>query len=428
MKLNGTYVPVPDKSMTHRALIMSAMACGRSTIANPLTCFDCDSTIHALRLLGAEIDELDGRINVVSNGYKSFAVAPDIGNNPLVLPCGNSGTTARLIAGALAPRNINVKISGDDSLNLRPMTRIIEPLIKMGANIVSTEDNGRLPIEIRPSKMHNLQYSSEVPSAQVKSAFLLAALQTEGVSTYVEQIRSRDHTERMLPLYGVSVSSSGEKLVVNGPCDMRPADFLVPGDASAAATIIVAAHMFEESRLNVNDVGLNPTRTEFLSILQQWGAELEVNVTTDKSATEPIGCVRVLNEHKLTGGLIAGASSQRAIDELPLLAMLGLFTREPVEIRQAGELKYKESNRIHSTVFNLRAIGAEVAEFDDGLIVYPLFGKEPNINARLNNFNDHRIAMMNVILAKRFGLQMPRVNSLAVSYPNFVADLEKLII
>ena len=410
--------------------MISAMAEGRSLINNILMSADCLVTINILEALGVRLsirEELSGiayknnvyHADLISSGYDSF----DANNS--VLWCGNSGTTARLFAGALAPNAVSVVLDGDKSLRKRPMSRMITPLAQLGADIESVNGDDCLPVQIKKADMYSNEVIGSVASAQVKSAVLLAGLQLSGESVYQEACQTRDHTERILPFFGANVKRSANRIYVKGKTKLIPGEFDVPGDLSSAAVMIACVHMFEGSSVHIHDVGLNPTRTAFLDILRLWGADIDV--TMNGKAIEPLGDVTV-RYSRLKGGEIKGDLSSEAIDELPLLAVLGLFAENPVIIRDAVELRYKECDRISALVQNLAALGAEVEEYPDGLAVMPLEPSKVVKCALLRSFGDHRIAMINILLAKKWDVLLveKELFDVSVSYPDFIDDINYL--
>ncbi len=416
--IKGTFTPPPDKSITHRALILSAMAEGISGIRNALMSLDTEATVSVLKALGASFSREGDVLRVESPGYRGFTQPEG------VLWCANSGTTARMISGVLAPGIISATVDGDASLRRRPMERVISPLRSMGADLASASGDGRLPVIIKPSQMFPADIKGDTPSAQVKSAVLLAGAQLEGVTSYTEKLYTRDHTERLLSLFGGKVEAEGLTVRVNGGTKLAPAEIEVPGDLSSAAVMIACALMYENSELTALSVGINPTRRAFLDILLSWGAQIKVE--NFRNITEPVADLTVRGS-SLQGGIISGNLAQYAIDELPLLGMLGLFTREGVAIRNATELRFKECDRIAAMVENLRALGAEVEERDDGFSVAPLAGR-PEAGVTLDSKNDHRIAMINVLLAKRWGLNIlsSDLSGIGVSYPDFLKQFSEL--
>lgn len=414
-RLIGEYYPPADKSISHRALIIAAMARGKSVIENLLNSVDCQTTVNVLRSLGVEINYTGAAVEIISKGAECFTAEN-------TLYCGNSGTTARLLAGVLSTA-CDAVLDGDASLRKRPMERIIKPLSLMGASISSC--GGYMPLTIKKSNMFPADIVSKLSSAQVKSSVLLAACRLDGVSSYTEPLLSRDHTERLLPLFAVDVKRDGLTVSVKGG-KMKPAGVKIPGDISSAAFMIASSLIFPCSELIVHNVGLNPTRTAFLELLKSWGADISVEYSSSES--ERVGSL-VVRYSELTGGTVDGFLASQMIDELSLIAMLALFTKNGVLIRGAKELRYKESDRIAAMGHNLRTVGADVDVYDDGIAVSPLDESRVNQEALLSAFDDHRIAMVNIILAKRLALNFPLedLQCINISYPEFVEDLNKLM-
>ena len=424
--LKGRVTPPSDKSVTHRAVILAAMAEGVSNIQNPLISADIQATVNVLRALGVTIAlEESCRIKVTSDGYQSFK-----SSERLPLYCANSGTTARLIMGMLAPRKVFAAIDGDSSLRKRPMDRVISPLSKMGASIRIPENirlNGmNLPVIINPSNMFPANIVGDVQSAQVKSAVLLAGLQLTGTTSYSETAKTRDHTEKLMPLFGADINVDGLIISVNWGQSLSAANITVPGDISSAAFLIAAALIFEDSEIRLCSVGINPTRRAFLDILISWGADISINNVRAVSGAEPVADITVRSS-QLSGGVIEKELSRQAIDELPLLGTLGLFTQNGVEIRNAEELRLKECDRIAAIVSNLTKLGFNAQDLGGSFAVAP-YEKEVKKSAELQSFKDHRIAMINVLLAKRFGLNIlfSDLESIDASYPGFLRQLSEL--
>lgn len=413
----GKLVLPADKSITHRAIIMAAMADAVSVINNPLIARDTLATIGSLSQLGVSVVNENRRLLIHSDGYKKFQEPND------VLSCDNSGTTARLLAGALSPASFYTTISGDASLRRRPMARIINPLKQMGANIIGRKDSTLLPLTITPAKMHPAIIEAEKPSAQVKSAILLAGIQLEGATTFIENIQTRDHTERMLPYFGADVTTDENRIIVSGGKNLHGVDCFIPGDFSSAAFFIGAGLFFENSDIEIEACGLNPSRTGLLEALKQLGVLVEHE--TVESDFEPYGNLRIKSQ-PIRGGVISGDITANLIDEIPVLAMLGLFAENPVEIRNAAELRVKESDRISAVAENFKALGAEIEEFPDGLKVHPLSGDVKK--CVLKSFDDHRICMINILLAKKFGIKvmLDDITPLDVSFPNFIGEVLNL--
>jgi 3-phosphoshikimate 1-carboxyvinyltransferase len=410
-------VKVPsDKSVSHRAFMLGAMAEGLTTVTDPLMSRDTIATMNAMKALGAEFEGACDGFVIKSDGYKNFKEPSNI------LDCENSGTTARLLTGVLAPAGIYSVLTGDDSLRKRPMGRVISPLLKMGARMEAASGGKLLPLTVLPSKMNPAELIAETKSAQVKSSILLAAAQIDGITQYTETAPTRNHSELMLARFGADISVNGAEISINGGKALKATEIIVPGDFSSAAFFIGAALMFEKSEVVLRNVGLNETRTGLLSALSSLGVKYEAELY--ENTAEPMGDLHIVSQ-SVGGGLVKGDIVANLIDELPLLAFLGMFASAPIEIRDAGELRVKESDRIASTVYNLRQLGAEVEEFEDGMKVFPL-AKEPE-KAELKSFHDHRIAMLSILMCKRFGQQVSvdEITSVDVSFPNFPQILEQ---
>jgi len=426
--IRGQFTPSGDKSISHRAAIIAALARGPSLLSNFSTSYDCTSTLNCLRQLGISITAANNSQQVVGNGIGGFA-EPDS-----LLDCGNSGSTMRMLAGLLAGQGFPSQLTGDDSLKSRPMRRIIDPLETMGAQIES--DGGRPPLRITPGRQLNpIRYALPVASAQVKSCVLLAGLHAKGTTSVIEQQGTRDHTERMLEWYGAPIQTSEQKdgaieIAVTGKTDFSARNVDIPGDISSAAFMIAAAALLPGSDLTVRAVGLNPTRTQFLSELTSLGGRITTAELTAVS-NEPVGTIRI------EGGLgppeqqgtrrIGGQTIAQLIDELPLLAVLGTQISGGIEIREAAELRVKESDRIATTVENLRAMGAKVEEYQDGLCVD---GPTTLHGALLNSHGDHRIAIAFSVAAliAEGDSEISGPDCVGVSFPGFFQLLESLAI
>jgi len=413
-----------DKSISHRAALIAALANGTSTISSFSTGADCAATLACLEALGVTIAKKEGNLVVNGLGRQGFkpATAP--------LDCGNSGSTMRMLAGVLAGQNLTTTLIGDKSLSARPMTRVIEPLEAMGAT--ATSHHGKPPLTIIGSdSLQPIAYDLPVSSAQVKSCVLLAALNAAGVTKVSESlVKSRDHTERMLQWFGASLSlqTLGTTQVVSvvGPANFSARPVTIPGDISSAAYFVAAAALLPNSELLIEDVGLNATRTEFLSVLKSFGLTIDLLHTRDES-NEPVGNIRVSAEHRLIHSrtILSGASSAQMIDELSLLAVVGTQVPGGIEIRDAEELRLKESDRISATVTNLRSMGAAVKEFDDGLRVE----RSGLSGAKIKTYGDHRIAMaftVAALLAEGESL-IDDGECVRVSFPEFFEILESIV-
>jgi 3-phosphoshikimate 1-carboxyvinyltransferase len=347
------------------------------------------------------------------------------------LYCGNSGSTMRMLAGVLAGQDFSSTLTGDDSLTSRPMQRIIEPLQMMGAEVES--ENGNPPLTVKGRKpLRPVRYELPVASAQVKSCLLLAGLNAEGRTEVIERTATRDHTERMLKWFGVPVEKGLENAIsIGGPRSLTARDVSVPGDLSSAAFLIAAAALLPESTLDVEDVGLNPTRTMFVSMLGSLGVMIEIDDWREE-CNEPVGRVRVKGQliaeapSPVDSTLVRGNLIAQLIDELPLLSVVGTQLPGGIEIRDAAELRRKESDRISTTVKNLRAMGAEVEEFEDGLRVH---GRAQLRGAMLDSFGDHRIAMAFAVaaLTAEGDSEIAGAEAVTVSFPDFFTVLESLV-
>ena len=413
-----------DKSISHRAALIAALAKGTSTISNFSTGADCAATIACLEALGVAITEKDG--NLIVNGVERQGFQPATAP----LDCGNSGSTMRMLAGVLAGQSFSSTLIGDESLSARPMTRIIEPLEAIGATVRSRD--GRPPLTIIGSdSLKPIAYTLPVSSAQVKSCILLAAINAAGVTRVTESlVKSRDHTERMLQWFGASLSfetlGATHVVSVEGPTNLTGRAVAIPGDISSAAYFVAAAALLPNSELLIEDVGLNPTRTEFLSLFKSFGQTIELVHTRDES-NEPVGNIRVLGERRefQKQTILSGALSAQMIDELPLLAVVGTQIHGGIEIRDAEELRLKESDRIATTVANLQAMGAAVKEFDDGLRVKPSALR----GAKIKTFGDHRIAMAFTVAAliAQGESEIDDAECVRISFPEFFESLESIV-
>lgn len=426
-----------DKSISHRAAIIAALARGRSILQNYSTSEDCARTLECLRALGVQVESVGSRVRVNGVGTSGF-IAPEA-----ALDCGNSGTTMRLLAGVLAGQDFYATLTGDDSLRSRPMRRVIEPLEQMGAEIAS--EQGRAPLRIKGRRpLKPINYRMTVPSAQVKSCLLLAGLGAQGRTRVIEKGGpTRDHTERMLRWFGVAVEKQQEKdgdggalsevLAVEGPASLIARDLSIPGDISSAVFFIAAAALLPNSELEIADVGLNPTRTQILRSLTQLQADVKVYAERECS-NEPVGTIRVRGGEGFPApvegsraNILSGSLIAQLIDELPMLAVVGTQISGGLTIRDAAELRVKESDRIAAVVANLRAMGAEVAEYDDGLAVS---GPTRLRGAKLDAFGDHRVAMAFAIAAliAEGESEITRAAScVGVSFPEFFRILESVV-
>ncbi len=407
-----------DKSISHRYAILAALARGPSQIENFSSAEDCAATLQCLRRLGVRIEAQPGRVILHGAGPDSWQ-APRRS-----LDASNSGTTLRLLAGALASRPFRSSLTGDASLRRRPMRRLLDPLLLMGAEI-EARDGQFAPLRLHGRQLHAIQYSLPVASAQVKSALLLAALFAAGRTSLTEPAATRDHMEIALREFGVPVVTSRRTAHVEGGGSLQGRSLWVPGDFSSAAFLLGAALVVPDSQLLLRNVGLNPTRTALLDVLVSWGAPLRVSGVESRGG-ELFGDLSI-HHGALEGGLLSGAEIPRLIDELPILAALGPFTASGVEIRGAGELRLKESDRIAVLADSLRRLGASVEEFPDGLRVA---GRSAGAlrGARLDPAGDHRMAMALAVAALGASTEsgVRGASCVAVSFPDFFTLLEKL--
>jgi len=413
-----------DKSISHRAAILAGIARGESTIRNFLPSADCLCTLAAMRALGARIDPLEelpghGPVALRVSGTAMQLRAPQSS-----IDCGNSGTAMRLLAGLLAGCPFESSLHGDASLSSRPMGRVIEPLRAMGAQIDALgESPGCAPLRIRPAALKAMRHRMTVASAQVKSALLLAGMSADGETTVVQPATTRDHTERLLGAFGVAVRVNGNEISIDGGSLPMACDFTVPGDLSSAAFWFVAAAMMPGSRVVIRDVGLNPTRTAVLDVLRRMGARVEV-ITTHPDG-EPIGEV-VVEGAALHGTDVLKHEIPNLIDEIPAIAVAAASATGRTTIRNAAELRVKESDRIRSVAANLRAMGCAVDEFDDGM---EIIGGRTLLGAELPSFGDHRIAMAFAIagLSAQGSTRILDTACVDTSYPGFARHLDAVL-
>ncbi len=408
-----------DKSISHRAAMLSALSDGQCTLRNYLTGEDCLNTIGILRQLGVAVEEA-GEATFVVHGCCGRFTAPDTD-----LDCGNSGTTMRLMAGVLAGQPFRSRLIGDASLSRRPMKRIIEPLQRMGAKLMTEGSNDCPPLVIEPSSgLQGIDYALPVASAQVKSAVLLAGLKAAGRTTVIQPVPTRDHTERMLEYFGVPVEREGERISVTGGCLPSARDLVVPGDISSAAFWLVLAAARPGSSLVMQNVGLNPTRTGIIAVLLRMGVRLRERVETREPA-EPCGEIEIIG-NGLQGTVIGGAEIPNVIDELPVLAVAGALAQGTTVIRDAAELRVKESDRLAVVAHHLQAMGADVTELSDGLEIR---GGRPLRGARLASHGDHRIAMAFAV-AGLFASGETVIEDAAcveTSYPGFIRQIQQFL-
>ncbi len=411
-------VKVPgDKSISHRAVLLGAIAEGETRILGLSTSADVRSSLRCVEALGADVKK-DGDVHVVRGRAGRFLPASG------VLDAGNSGTTVRLLSGLLAGQPFETTLDGDASLRRRPMQRVMIPLAKMGATFRAREDQ-YLPLTVKGRRpLAAISYRLPVASAQVKSSILLAGLFADGTTRVREIRRTRDHTERMLVAFGAQLEQRELEISLSGPALLRAAEVHVPGDPSSAAFLWAAAALFPGAQVTVREVGVNPTRVAFLDILAEMGARVTVENRSNQCG-EPVADVTVEGPHELRAIRISGEQVPLLIDELPLLAVLAAFARGTSEVSEAGELRVKESDRIATTAANLQEIGVKIDARPDGWIIQ---GTEEVVGGSVRSYGDHRIAMAMAIagLRSREGVEIDEAECVDVSFPNFFEVLDEL--
>lgn len=416
--LRGTITIPGDKSISHRAVMLGSLAEGDTEITGFLYGDDCLNTVAAFRSMGIEIDVDDEKIIVHGKGlYGLSAPIQEIN-------VGNSGTTIRLISGILAGQSFDTVLTGDASICKRPMGRVIQPLSMMGAQITGQADNTLAPLSIRGSKLCGIRYQSPVASAQVKSAILLAGLYADGWTEVIEPSLSRNHTELMLKSFGAEIVCEGTAARVKAGAQLKAQAIQVPGDISSAAYLLVAASIIPGSEVTLCNVGLNPTRTGILDVLQAMGADITIQ-NQRVSGGECMGDITVRSA-SLHGTVIAGDLIPRLVDEIPVLAVAAACADGITEIRDAQELKVKESNRLETIAQGLRAFGVSLDVLEDGLRITG--GKGLGAGAICKSFGDHRIAMSMAVaaMAAQGTTQIEDFEAVTVSWPTFWEDLQRL--
>lgn len=416
-KLRGTVTVPGDKSISHRAVMFGSIAEGITEITHFLQGADCLATIGCFRQMGVAIENTPEKIVIRGNGLHGLKKPED------TLYTGNSGTTTRLISGILAGQKFDTVLSGDDSLNSRPMKRVITPLTQMGARIESIDGTGCAPLRIREGELHGINYESKVASAQVKSAILLAGLYADSKTSVTEPARSRNHTELMLNGFGASLKVQDTTASIMPCTQLYGQKVDVPGDISSAAYFIAAGLLVPDSEILLQNVGINPTRAGFLEVCENMGADLTY-MNHRESGGEPV-CDLLVRPKKLIGTVIEGDLIPTLIDEIPMLAILAAFADGTTIIKDAAELKVKETDRILTITENLTAMGADITPTGDGMIIK---GGQPLHGTHINSFMDHRIAMAFTIagLAAEGITTINDSQCVKVSYPDFYLTLQKL--
>ena len=404
-----------DKSISHRAVMFGSISKGTTNIKGFLTGADCISTISIFKKMGIDIELDNTSVKVHGRGLYGLTCPHE------VLDCGNSGTTTRLVSGILSAQNFTSVLTGDKSIQKRPMNRIITPLSMMGADIKSND--GFAPLTITGSSLHGIEYNSPVASAQVKSAILLAGLYASSPTTVTEPAKSRDHTELMLKKFGANLTSTKTSVTINPCSELFANDIDVPSDISSAAFFMAAAILVPNSELILENVGINPTRDGIISVLKDMGANIEIINRTD--SFEPVADIKVAYS-KLHATCIGGDIIPTLIDELPLLAALASLAEGTTVIKDAGELKVKESNRIRVMCEELSKLGVDVVETEDGMEIKGADNLKGNVT--ISTHDDHRIAMTFAVLnlISDGEIRLDNKNCVEISYPEFFNDLNKV--
>ncbi len=418
--LNGAVKVPGDKSISHRAVMFGSIASGVTTVENFLPGEDCLSTIACFSKLGVRIHRDGSHVTVEGTGLEGLQ------ESETILDVGNSGTTIRLLMGILSGRPFHSVLVGDQSIGKRPMTRVTRPLAQMGAKIAGRNDGEYTPLSIAGGALEGIEYKLPVASAQVKSAILLAGLQANGMTTVIEPEKTRDHTERMIRMFGGEVTSEGNAVSVQGGQKLTATHVNVPGDISSAAFFLVAGAIVPNSQIKLTNVGLNPTRTGILDVLKAMGADLSIEEYGAESG-EPAGNITIKTS-SLTGTILSGNLIPRLIDEIPIIALLATQAEGKTVIKDAAELKVKETNRIDTVVHELKKLGANIEATEDGMIIH---GKSSQLKGGIvSSHGDHRIGMMLAVAALmcREEVFLEQSQAVAVSYPHFFDDLHSLFL
>jgi 3-phosphoshikimate 1-carboxyvinyltransferase len=413
-------ITVPgDKSISHRSIMLGAIANGVSTVRGFLRGEDNMSTMGAFRAMGIKIDDDGETIQIHGCGLHGLNEPADI------LDCGNSGTTIRLITGLLSGQSFFSVVTGDQYLRKRPMKRIVEPLSRMGASITGRNQGSLAPLAINGRKLNAINYESPVSSAQIKSSIMLAGLYADGVTSVHEPSMSRDHSERMFKLFGASLDRFENGVQVRGGVELKAQEIIVPGDISSAAFFIVAALVTPGSELLIRNVGVNPTRTGVIDILREMGGDIEL-LSQREDSGEPVADLLVRHS-SLKGILISGSVIPRAIDEFPAICVAAACAEGVTSIRNANELRVKETDRITAMAKNLRSLGVEVTECDDGMDISSVAHLSGGL---VDSFGDHRIAMSLSVaaLVADAAITVQDIDCVATSFPNFFQLLDKVAV
>jgi 3-phosphoshikimate 1-carboxyvinyltransferase len=415
MRLSGTFKPPGDKSISHRIALLSLLAKGECVVSNYSTAQDCMTSVHAVNALGGGVVFSGGDLNLSANG-RILTDSADV-------DCGNSGTTMRLLMGVLAGASGRFILWGDDSLMKRPMERVAKPLRRMGANI-SCAQNGTPPVTIDGSKLCGIDYRLPVASAQLKSAVLIAGIQAEGLTRIAEPVKSRDHTEHMLEMFGAKISFESGAWCVRKSVMELPSVFSVPGDPSSAAFFLCGAAMLDGSEVTAEGILLNPTRVKFLEKLKEMGAQTEIRIEGD--SPEPWGSVKSTHSGKLSPCKVTSEELPLLVDEVPILALLATQAHGVSVFQEIGELRIKESDRVAALVSELGKLGARLEIDGSNLLIYG--PTKLKASDSLESFGDHRIAMTLAIARGLTGENVPigDMSCVSISYPDFFETLREL--
>jgi len=414
----GEFSPTPDKSISHRAVIFSSLSQGKSIIKNFLKAEDPLSTVNSFRALGVDIVDKGEVLIVHGSGIYGLKESHDI------IDCGNSGTTIRLLSGVLSGNPFFSVLTGDESLRKRPMARVITPLRQMGAEIMARAGDRYPPLAIKGKKLLPIKYQMPVASAQVKSAILLAGLYADGETEIMEPAKSRDHTERMLPAFGAVIDVDGLRVRIKGGTELKATEVYVPGDFSSAAFFLIGALLIQNSDITITGVGINPTRTGLLNVLQEMGAEIEISNIKNLSG-EPVADIHCRGGADLKAINITKDKIPALIDEFPILCVAATQATGITTIRGAEELRVKESDRIRSMTTELGKMGVEIEEFEDGLSIK---GRSSLKGAVVESYGDHRIAMAMAMagLIADGTTTIHGISSVNISFPGFFQIIRRL--
>ncbi|MER3447549.1 MAG: 3-phosphoshikimate 1-carboxyvinyltransferase [Candidatus Dadabacteria bacterium] len=415
--LRGEFTPPGDKSISHRAIIIGSLAKGTTHIKGFLLSDDTLSSANAMGMLGIPIEIQDGNVEIKGKGLFGLSEPGDF------IDAGNSGTTARLLIGLLSAQRFFSAITGDKYLRVRPMDRVVKPLTMMGGKIWGRDEGKRLPIAIQGAKLSAIKYQSPVSSAQVKSAILLAGLYAEGETEVIEPVPTRDHTERMLSYLGVDVIKNGTGVRIKNAGEFKGVEVSVPADISSAAFFIVAALINPGSEILIKNVGINPYRTGIIEILREMGGDIEI-LNKRESVGEPVGDILVRSS-VLRSVQIKGDMIPKAIDEIPVISVAACFAEGETVIKDAKELRVKETDRIRAMTTELRKLGAQIEELDDGMTI---IGKENLKGAMCSTWGDHRIAMAIAVAGSRAEgvTEIEGTECVSVSFHGFFDVMKKL--